>query len=1027
MPIKYVPFIPEPVEGQAVLGNFNRILRYKGADDVSMTLQRGMPLYEMEKQETVGENSDGNMVIRGECVSACAYLKEQGIQVDLVYIDPPFASGADYAKKVYIRRNPKVAEVIAQAEQELDVDELKAFEEKMYGDVWDKEKYLNWMYENLMAIKSVMSENASIYVHIDWHIGHYVKILLDEVFGEDNFRNEITWVRTASHNDSKQNYSRVKDSIFFYSRSEEYPFNIQYTPYTEEYIADEWTKAPSGRYYKFENMLDPQNKMAAYDFHGTVARWRTTPEKFEELWNAPQTEVPNSHGRVRLGKNGKPIKRCRIVFMDELPGVPLNDNWSDIAYVAGRSAESANYSTQKPEALLNRIITSSSNENMIVADFFGGSGVTAAVANKLARKFIHCDIGLNSVQTTRDRLVADGAEFDVLEIKDGVQLYRNPVQTMDKIKFLIPGLKNEDSLDSFWEGAISDSKLGTIPAYYIPRILRVEQLKKLPRERSNKYFPDLSLSTDVAIYNAIKLCHNGGVAIYLGQQRSMKTVFERIINLDKRNYDLKALKDNTNQAELSKIKGFIESYYGSEHYYTKAAELGVLPHSSNLQNGVKLVVEHALKNKYVSCVVCTSTLAQGVNIPIKYLLVTSIRNGLKLVKARDFQNLMGRTARAGIYTEGSIIITDCKIYDNRTNWKNGGRYLWNDCVKLFDTKLTEPCGSSILSLVQDFNIDYDVTVSGEKFIDIVIDHLDERDFLLDYAKKLEKAYLKVNPKRTQNLIVQEILLRQDIISNIENYLCLVRSAETLVNDSKKSAVDICTNTLAYAMATEKEKELLIKVFQKIEENIQQYSVEKLSRYSNAMSGIGLSSLIEEWIVQNELTEKIYTETELLYVITELYLQICGDFRYQEHIQSICKKWIDGQTPMEINNKETIGIAEVESLCNKRISYEMNFLIGNICDLIEVDGENEEQVDQRNILTLLQKKVKYGVPNMTAISICESVFNDRLLAIELAQILSDANIGTDKILNMLKAHSEEIFSCLDSYPEYFKDRLSVLMK
>ena len=299
--------------------------------------------------------------------------------------------------------------------------------------------------------------------------------------------------------------------------------------------------------------------------------------------------------------------------------------------------------------------------------------------------------------------------------------------------------------------------------------------------------------------------------------------------------------------------------------------------------------------------------------------------------------------------------------------------------------------------------------------------------MLDYAKKLEKAYLKVNPKRTQNLIVQEILLRQDIISNIENYLCLVRSAETLVNDSKKSAVDICTNTLAYAMATEKEKELLIKVFQKIEENIQQYSVEKLSRYSNAMSGIGLSSLIEEWIVQNELTEKIYTETELLYVITELYLQICGEFRYQEHIQSICKKWIDGQTPMEINNKETIGIAEVESLCNKRISYEMNFLIGNICDLIEVDGENEEQVDQRNILTLLQKKVKYGVPNMTAISICESVFNDRLLAIELAQILSDANIGTDKILNMLKAHSEEIFSCLDSYPEYFKDRLSVLMK
>ena len=143
MPKKYVPFIPEPIEGQAVLANFNRVLKYKGASDVSMVLERGMPLYEMERLETVGENTDGNMVIRGECVSACAYLKEQSITVDLVYIDPPFASGADYAKKVYIRRNPKVAEAIAAAEQELDIDELKAFEEKMYGDVWDKEKSLN--------------------------------------------------------------------------------------------------------------------------------------------------------------------------------------------------------------------------------------------------------------------------------------------------------------------------------------------------------------------------------------------------------------------------------------------------------------------------------------------------------------------------------------------------------------------------------------------------------------------------------------------------------------------------------------------------------------------------------------------------------------------------------------------------------------------------------------------------------------------------------------------------------------------
>lgn len=417
MPIKYVPFIPEPVEGQAVLGNFNRILRYKGADDVSMTLQRGMPLYEMEKQETVGENADGNMVIRGECVSACAYLKEQGIQVDLVYIDPPFASGADYAKKVYIRRNPKVAEAIVQAEQELDIEELKAFEEKMYGDVWDKEKYLNWMYENLMAIKSVMSENATIYVHLDFHIGHYVKVLMDEIFGEENYQNDIYWYYyNKLHGATKKVFPRATDMILYYVKNRDEGFVFHH-------ITEERDKPVKKLKYSFVDGHIQNNK----DENGKAITYISTERQIDNVWKLSMLQPADQK-------------------------------------------EPVGYATQKPETLLERVITASSDEQQIVADFFGGSGTTASVANRLGRKFITCDIGLNSVQVTRDRLVADGAEFDVLEIKDGVQLYRNPVQTMDKIKSLIPGLKNEDSLDSFWEGAISDSKLGTIPVY-VPNLM----------------------------------------------------------------------------------------------------------------------------------------------------------------------------------------------------------------------------------------------------------------------------------------------------------------------------------------------------------------------------------------------------------------------------------------------------------------------------------------------------------------------------------------------------------------------------
>lgn len=474
MAIRYIPYYPDTLQGQARLDNFvrtNRMLFYKDNDQVKTRVQRGMPLYEVSAKETVGTNDKGNIVMHGECLSTCAYLKDKGIEVDLVYIDPPFASGADYAKKIYIRRNPLVQKAIAEAELQLDNSDMLAFEEKMYGDIWDKERYLNWMYENLMAIKAVMSDTASIYVHLDDHIGHYVKILMDEIFGEDNYKNDIAWRSTASHNDSSKSFSSISDHIYFYSLSENSVFNTLYTEYTEDYIDSEWTKLPSGRYYKAENMLDPQMKMNAYDFHGTTARWRTTPEKFEILWNAGQTEVPNSHGRIKLGKNGKPIKRCRIVFMDELPGAPVNDIWDDINYVAGRSIEKVDYSTQKPESLLERIIKASSNEGMLVADFFGGSGVTAAVAHKLGRRFIHNDVNINSIQTTRDRLVGVGAEFTMMEIRDGVSLFRNPVQTMDKLVKLIPGLNTDANLDKrFWAGSIFSSQNGQMPVY-LPNLL----------------------------------------------------------------------------------------------------------------------------------------------------------------------------------------------------------------------------------------------------------------------------------------------------------------------------------------------------------------------------------------------------------------------------------------------------------------------------------------------------------------------------------------------------------------------------
>ena len=560
MAIKYVPYYPNTLEGQAVLDNFvrtKRVLRYRDNDQVLERVQRGMPLYEMDLKEQIGQNSN-NLVIRGECLSACAYLKDKGVQVDLVYIDPPFASGADYAKKVYIRRNPKVAQLMAQIEKNLDIDEIRAFEEKMYGDIWDKERYLNWMYENLMAMKSVMSEEASIYVHLDYHIGHYVKILMDEIFGEDNFRNEIIWKRATAHSDAEF-YGNNFDCIFFYTKSQSgYTFNPMFTEYDESYAARFKRTDPDGRRWDDRDLTAKglQGGGYTYEYKGVTSLWRCPIETMERL---------DKEGRLYFTSKGG-IRRK--LYMDELPGMPTQSIWADIFPVNSQAEERVDYATQKPEALLERIIKASSNKGMLVADFFGGSGVTAAVANKLHRNFIHCDIGINSIQTARDRLLADKAEFEVLEVKDGVSLYRNPVQTMDKLKSLIKGLRNEDALDKFWEGSIVDTQHGMMPVY-LPnlmdsgtRLLDKVLMNRIIREA----LPDLPEDTKRVIVYYIDITDREEIEQFIKEQnnqttieielRDLKQVLDEVVVEDEAEWEVMETQDNLFKGWKVELKSF---------------------------------------------------------------------------------------------------------------------------------------------------------------------------------------------------------------------------------------------------------------------------------------------------------------------------------------------------------------------------------------------------------------------------------------------------------------------------------------
>lgn len=632
MAIKYIPYYPNTLEGQAVLDNFvrtKRVLRYRDNDQAIERVQRGMPLYEMEQKEQIGKNPDHNMLIRGECLSACAYLKDKGVQVDLVYIDPPFASGADYAKKVYVRRNPKVAEAIAKAEEELDLEDLRTFEEKMYGDVWDKEKYLNWMYENLMAIKSVMSEEASIYVHLDYNIVHYVKVLMDEIFGGYEFT-EITWI--CGLMGAGERFPKSHETILYYYKTDSV-FNVQTRLGYSDRITKALQKDENGWFYtRGRESSGGMNCLKTYICENPLLTKEEAIKWAEK--NRPQPCWDTWIGKPEIAK----------AYGDYGTGT--------YAYTPN---ENVNYATQKPEALLERIINASSNEGMLVADFFGGSGVTAAVANKTGRRFIHCDIGINSIQTARDRLLTDKAEFEILEVKDGVSLYRNPVQTMDKLKSLIQGLRNEDTLNKFWAGGIVNTKYGMMPVYLpnlmdgTTRLLDKPLMNRIIREA----LPDLPDDTQRVIVYYIDITDKQEIEHFIKEQndqttieielRDLKQVLDDVIVEDEAEWEINETHDALWTGWKVEIKGF-----HSDRVLRKIEEVNLKAEQQAMQqrakgkdkpfNPIKISDEGLETIEWVS-LDCTNTDKQApwhsdAEIKIDRLGYV-IRNGLK---TKDFWN-----------------------------------------------------------------------------------------------------------------------------------------------------------------------------------------------------------------------------------------------------------------------------------------------------------------------------------------------------------------------------------------------------
>ncbi len=303
-------------------------------------------------------------------------LPEFAGKVNLICIDPPFMVGSDFSFTATIADDPDTNE----DETTQFVKEPSIIEQKAYRDTWGKglDSYLQWFYETALLLKELLTEDGSIYVHLDWHVSHYCKSIMDEVFGYENFKNEIIWQRTTNTGSSKGMANKLStdtDCIFYYTKSEKTIFNKQFKPYSVEYLAR----------FKFEDMKGKYRwqYMATY-----------SDKKLEELEAKDMI-------RWQKGSSNPEYKQ----YLEELKGIPLNNLWTDIFHVNPMALEKVNYNTQKPEELLGRILKISSNEGDLVLDCFGGSGTTAVTAEKQNRRWITCDLGRFAIHTTRKRLL----------------------------------------------------------------------------------------------------------------------------------------------------------------------------------------------------------------------------------------------------------------------------------------------------------------------------------------------------------------------------------------------------------------------------------------------------------------------------------------------------------------------------------------------------------------------------------------------------------------------------------------------
>jgi POLQ-like helicase len=576
--------------------------------------------------------------------------------------------------------------------------------------------------------------------------------------------------------------------------------------------------------------------------------------------------------------------------------------------------------------------------------------------------------------------------------------------------------------------------------FFVPRIIEQHKLKQKGREKNERFFPEKTDSKTVSLFLGLRLISKGSVAIFCGKKNSVSGLCEKVIDAYERGLNLNKPYEYSDVKEINKLHYLYESHLGLDEPITKSAKLGILTHHGNIPSGLRIAVEYAMKEGLAKFVICTSTLAQGVNLPIRYLIVTSIYQGINKMKVRDFHNLIGRVGRSGMHTEGSILFADSEIYDKRSTRKD--KWRWKQVKNLLDPDNSEPVGSSLITI-------FDPLASDDNKFEYEIDYLKFFNLYYEdynrFLKALEKiSTLYAKEKFTIGGLNRQVFLKIEAISSIESYLManwedITKDNEGNLDETKLE--NLVKGTLAYSIADVHLKKKIVNLFnflaQNISESIPQTSRKKL--FGKMLYGLKTARMIEEWTKTHlEELKSCNTIEELLCVLWPLLLsnsknKILNNCEKPEILKEIALGWLNGKPYVELlkmikerdlriktkKQSRKFSIDNVVEICDNAFSYEGMLLIGAVAELVEslIEVKNVEFIGK---LRVLQKRIKYGLPNSISIMLYEIGFADRVIALDLSlEIKHHGLIRNKRVLKkVIKRRETEIRKKIIQYPSYF---------